>query len=552
METTANLLRKQALGRVRERSYDLIVIGGGVTGAGIALDAAHRGMSVLLLEKTDFASGTSSRSTKLIHGGLRYLKQLEFRLVWQVGRERAILHRLARHLVHPEKMLLPIVRGGSLGKFSTSLGVWVYDLLAGVAPRDRRVMLSRGEALAAEPLLDTEKVLGACLYAEYRTDDARLTFALIKTAMEHGADCMNYLEAKGFIYDEKGAVKGVRMKDNTNRDTPVFEVQAKCVVNAAGPWADQVMEMDQPKKQKNLFLSKGVHLVVPYSRLPLRQSAYFDLQDGRMAFAIPRNGTTYIGTTDTRYAESIDDVQALEEDAAYLIEGTRQMFPSVDLVRSDVVSSWAGLRPLIYEPNKPGSEISRKEEVFLTDSGLISIAGGKLTGYRLMAKRVVDIAAKNLQKTVAVKYPSCKTHQIRLWGNRFETRDEMEAFLRTLEKRVISAGLPLSRASYLLQNYGGQAEKILDTMEAQASPDAEPRLLLAELHYAIREESAVRPMDFLLRRTGRAYFEMPGLENYLPLVLSVFQQQWEWKQEQLAGEEASTRAALDKLSMRHG
>lgn len=552
MKTTANFLRKQVLARVSGQGYDLIVIGGGVTGAGIALDAASRGMSVLLLEKADFASGTSSRSTKLIHGGLRYLKQFEFRLVWQVGRERAILHRLARHLVHPEKMLLPIVRGGSLGKFSTSLGVWVYDVLAGVAPRDRRAMLARSEALAAEPLLDTEKVLGACLYAEYRTDDARLTLALVKTAMDYGADCINYLEANGFLYDASRAIKGVRMKDRVNPDAPAIEVEAKCVVNAAGPWADQVMEMDQPKKQKNLFLSKGVHVVVPYSRLPLRQSAYFDMQDGRMAFAIPRNGMTYIGTTDTRYAESIDDVQALEEDAAYLIEGTRRMFPSVNLKRSDVVSSWAGLRPLIYEPNKPGSEMSRKEEVFIADSGLISIAGGKLTGYRIMAKRVVDIAAEKLQNRMSGKYPSCKTHQIKLWGNSFETQDAMEEFLRALEKRVTAVQLPVSRASYLLQNYGGQSGKVLEAMEAEESSDAETRLLLAELHYAIREESVVCPMDFLLRRTGRAYFEMQSLEHYLPLVLKVFQQQWEWSGEQRAEEEAIVHIALDKLSMRHG
>ena len=550
MKTTANFLRKQTLDRVSSRCYDLIVIGGGVTGAGIALDAASRGMSVLLLEKADFASGTSSRSTKLIHGGLRYLKQLEFRLVWQVGRERAILHRLARHLVHPEKMLLPIVRGGSLGKFSTSLGVWVYDILAGVAPRDRRAMLSRSEALAAEPLLDAERVLGACLYAEYRTDDARLTLALVKTAMEQGADCINYLEASAFLYDEVGAIKGVRIKDHANPDTPVFEVEAKCVVNAAGPWADQVMEMDQPKKQKNLFLSKGVHLVVPYARLPLRQSAYFDMQDGRMAFAIPRNGTTYIGTTDTRYAESIDDVQALESDAAYLLEGTRRMFPSADLKRSDVVSSWAGLRPLIYEPNKPGSEISRKEEVFIADSGLISIAGGKLTGYRIMAKRVLDLVVQNLQKKAPGKYPPCKTQQIRLWGNSFGTWEAMQDFLRALEKRVTAVGLPLSRASYLLQNYGDQSGKVLEAMEPEASSDPETRLLLAELRYAIREESVVRPMDFLLRRTGRAYFEMSALAHVLPLVLTVFQQEWQWSAEQLAEEEALTHIALDKLSMR--
>jgi glycerol-3-phosphate dehydrogenase len=196
--------------------------------------------------------------------------------------------------------------------------------------------------------------------------------------------------------------------------------------------------------------------------------------------------------------------------------------------------------------------MSRKEEVFIADSGLISIAGGKLTGYRIMAKRVVDIAAEKLQNRMSGKYPSCKTHQIKLWGNSFETQDAMEEFLRALEKRVTAVQLPVSRASYLLQNYGSQSGKVLEAMEAEESPDAETRLLLAELHYAIREESVVCPMDFLLRRTGRAYFEMQSLEHYLPLVLKVFQQQWEWSGEQCAEEEAIVHIALDKLSMRHG
>ena len=276
----------------------LIIIGGGITGAGIALDAASRGLKTALVEKNDFAFGTSSRSTKLIHGGLRYLKQLEFGLVKEVGSERAVVHRLAPHLVVPEKMLLPLSEKKGLGYWLTSIGLKVYDWLAGVKPEDQRRMLTKLQTLKSEPLLRKDDVKGGAIYAEYRTDDARLTIEIIKAAVTHGADVLSYAEAFDFVYNGD-QVAGIKVRDGISGEE--FVMHSKVVVSAAGPWVDELREINKSKTGKRLHLTKGVHIVVAHARFPVRQAIYFDVEDGRMIFAIPRGRTTYIGTTDTTY-----------------------------------------------------------------------------------------------------------------------------------------------------------------------------------------------------------------------------------------------------------
>lgn len=376
-----NLDRAKSIDKLKKEKFDLVVIGGGITGGGIALDAASRGLKVALLEKNDFASGTSSKSTKLIHGGLRYLKQFDFWLVKEVGSERAIVHKLAPHLVLPEKMLLPLIENGSYGKWLTSVGLKVYDILAQVTGEDKRQMLKKKEALKLEPLLPKNILNGAGYYAEYRTDDARLTIENIKTSLLFGAQALNYASVTGFLYTND-KVSGVKVKDVVSDDE--FEIKSKYVVSAAGPWVDELRSLNNSKKGKQLHLTKGVHLVFPFEKLPVKQSVYFDIPDGRMMFAIPRGKVTYIGTTDTNYNDNKDKVRTDLADAIYLISAVNNMFPDINLELDDIVSSWAGLRPLIHEEGKSASELSRKDEIFISDTGLVSIAGGKLTGYRKM------------------------------------------------------------------------------------------------------------------------------------------------------------------------
>ena len=297
--------RKNIAAELKATEFDLLIIGGGITGAGIALDAASRGMKVALIEKNDFASGTSSKSTKLIHGGLRYLKQFDFWLVKEVGTERAIVHKLAPHLVIPEKMILPLIDGGTYGSWLTSFGLKVYDILAAVEGEDQRKMLDKEEALEKEPLLPKDVLNGAGYYAEYRTDDARLTLEVLKTALNYNAKIINYTEATQFIYEENRVV-GATVKDNFTNDS--FNIKAKYVVNATGPWVDTLRQTNHTKTSKRLHLTKGVHLVVAHEKLPVKQAVYFDIPDGRMMFAIPRGKVTYFGTTDTNYQQDKDHV----------------------------------------------------------------------------------------------------------------------------------------------------------------------------------------------------------------------------------------------------
>lgn len=497
--------RKETQQDLQQTVFDLIVIGGGATGCGIALDAASRGLKTLLLEKNDFASGTSSKSTKLIHGGLRYLKQFEIGLVRETGTERAIVHRLATHLVLPEKMLLPLIENGTYGKLATSFGLKVYDVLAGVKGKDKRRMLSKKEALEKEPLLDESILKGAGYYAEYRTDDARLTIELIKTAARYGAKALNYCKVVDFIY--KGEeISAVVCEDQITGDT--FEVRAKHIVSAGGPWVDKLRKIDNSLKGKSLHLTKGVHVVVPHEKLPINYSVYFDVPDGRMMFAIPRGRVTYIGTTDTTYKGDLNRVVATAEDAEYILDSVNNAFPSINLKMEDLISNWAGLRPLIHEDGKSPSELSRKDEIFISDTGLISIAGGKLTGYRKMAQRIVDIVAEQENNS---ELKDCFTKEISLTPEPIPNYKAVQTYIEGLKSRVQALGLSDYHAWYLVTTYGKQIELILDQMQAMEADTPDVRLLRAELWFGVHYEMVQSLTDFFVRRTGRLYFDIHSI-----------------------------------------
>lgn len=523
--------RSKDLQTLSSEKFDLLVIGGGITGAGIALDAAVRGMKVALLEKKDYAWGTSSRSTKLIHGGLRYLKQLEFKLVHEVGTERAIVHRNARHIVIPEKMLLPITEGGSLSKSTSAWALWVYDFLAGVEKGERKKMLSANAAAQAEPLLRREGLKAGGLYFEYRTDDARLTTEVLKTAVEYGALCINYAEIIGFEYAPDGQISSANVMDRLGGNQ--FSVQAKIIVNAAGPWVDTLRAMDsEGVKGKKLFLSKGVHVVVPREKLPLQQSAYFDVPgDKRMVFAIPRAKITYLGTTDTNYKNSIDCPEPTAEDVNYILNAVNDMFPTVNLKVEDVVSTWSGLRPLIHQDGKSASELSRKDEIFHAATGLISIAGGKLTGYRKMAERVVNIVAKRLK----IKKSSTTKH-LKLSGADFDSSQDLDKFLNLRFGHAKQIQASQEQIRELLNRYGANTDLVLKKAFElyPKEPNPERRLLLAELMYCVEFEQVARLCDFLIRRSGRLYFDRPSLENQYVFLAEKLGEMLNWSADDLA------------------
>lgn len=494
--------RTANLDRMRREVFDLAVIGGGITGAGVALDAASRGLTVALIETRDFASGTSSRSSKLIHGGLRYLEQLHFGLVRESLHERAVLSRTAPHLSRPLEFLVPIYSASErspLGanRLKLAAGLWLYDLLAGRRNIGRHRWLSREDALAKAPTLEPRGLRGAFVYYDCLTDDARLVIEVIKTAAAHGAVVANYVGARGFRADDDGASK-VEVEDM--RDGGVFELRARAVVNATGVWADQVSRLARANLQTRLRPSKGIHIVVPSERLGKTAVLIPSLGEGRFMFAIPWQGRTVIGTTDTDYDGSLDDPRAEAGEIDRVVRSAAHAFPGAGLSTGDVISSFAGLRPLIAADGRSTKELSRKEEIFEDASGLITITGGKLTTWRKMAERVVDLVAQRVEAIDGVRRSAAVTEKIELAGGALQGDPRDSA-----RRAATEFGVDLAAVEHLMEAYGGEYRKVLElTSEAEelklALIDGLPHIA-AEVVYAARYEMATAVEDFLSRRT---------------------------------------------------
>ncbi|RHW31166.1 glycerol-3-phosphate dehydrogenase/oxidase [Neobacillus notoginsengisoli] len=529
----SNLHRDEIINQLKNEHYDVLIIGGGITGAGIALDAQTRGMKVALVEMQDFSAGTSSRSTKLVHGGLRYLKQFEVKMVAEVGKEREIVYENGPHVTTPEWMLLPIHTGGTFGRFTTSIGLIVYDFLAGVRKTERRLMLSAEETLEKEPLLKKTGLKGGGYYVEYRTDDARLTIEVMKAAWEKGAIALNYSKVIKLVY-EGGKAAGVLIKDKLTGEE--YTVRANKIINAAGPWVDTIREMDHSKTEKTLQLSKGVHLVINQTRFPLKQAIYFDTPDGRMVFAIPRNGKTYVGTTDTFYKEDAVNPAMTVSDRDYIIKAINYMFPDVNIRKDDIESSWAGLRPLIYEEGKSASEISRKDEIWESNSGLITIAGGKLTGYRKMAELVVDLLAQKFRLENGITYPACQTKHLPISGGDIGGSKNFAGFVAKYLQKGMKLGLSKEEAEKLVKSYGSNIQCVFDLLATNREDAINyeiPLELFARLIYAIEYEMAATPIDFLNRRTGALLFDIQSVQKWKKQVVAYMAARFQWTGEEI-------------------
>lgn len=508
--------RDQVIQTLNDYSFDVLVIGGGITGAGIALDAVSRGLSVALVEMQDFAAGTSSRSTKLVHGGLRYLKQLQVGVVKETGREREIVYENGVHITTPQWMLLPFYKDGTFGPFTTSIGLKMYDNLAGVRKAERRKMLNSQETLRKEPLLKLQDLKGGGYYVEYRTDDARLTIEVLKKAVELGAICLNYAKVEEFEYEDQKVV-GAVVRDQISQET--WTIQANTIVNATGPWVDTIRQKDTINNNKKLRLTKGVHVVIDQSHFPLRQSVYFDTPDGRMLFAIPRDGKTYVGTTDTFYDDNPLKPVATDEDIEYLLDTIHYMFPDIQVSKQDVESCWAGVRPLIYEEGKDPSEISRKDEVWESPSGLLTIAGGKLTGYRKMAEKVVNKIVKRKQFK---KAGSCITAELSLSGAKGINSRNFDAYVQYKAQEGTRYGLPFDEGEKLARKYGTNIDelyRIIHTLNVQEESNPLPFDLHAQLIYAMQYEMAYTPADFFVRRSSKMFFDIDSVKKYKDAVI---------------------------------
>ena len=510
-----NLIKKN----LRNKEFDVVVIGGGITGAGIALDATQRGMKVALVEMQDFAQGTSSRSTKLVHGGLRYLKQAQIKVVAETGKERAIVYENGPHVTTPEWMLLPMHKGGTFGKFTTNIGLTMYDRLAGVKRYERKKMLSKQATLNKEPLVKKDGLKGGGYYVEYRTDDARLTIEVMKRAAEKGAEVINHTKSTDFVYDAKNKVSGIKVKDMLTGEE--YQINAKKVINAAGPWVDEVRKKDYTRNNKQLRLTKGVHVVIDQSKFPLRQAVYFDTEkDGRMIFAIPREGKAYVGTTDTFYNSEKTKPLTNQEDRDYLIDAINYMFPDVHVTDADIESTWAGVRPLILEDGKDPSEISRKDEIWEGKSGLLTIAGGKLTGYRHMALEIVDLLAKRLKQEYGLKFADSKTKNTPISGGDVGGSKNFENYVNRKVQEGKALGLSTDVAHNLASKYGSNVDKLFAIAQLTNEKDLNmPLELYVQLVYSVQNEMVYKPTDFLIRRTGKLYFDINTVKQYKQAII---------------------------------
>lgn len=496
--------REEMLTALKEDSFDVLVIGGGITGACTARDAALRGFKTACVDKDDWAFGTSSRSSKLIHGGLRYLEMYDFHLVFEAQRERRQLLLNAPHLVWPQAFTFPIYKGDKNGVLMIGMGLWLYDILALFRNVKNHRMYLREKALQIEDSLDETRLKAAGVFYDCSTDDGRLTLAHILSAIQAGARCANYVEVVGF-HKNKGKICGARLKDNLSGEE--FDIEAKVVLNASGAWGDAVCRIDEPDVPPKLQLTKGAHVIVPRERARTRNALpIISPTDARMMFIVPRGDFTLIGTTDTYYHEDLDNPYATKEDVEYILQAANHALPKANLDTSDIISTYAGLRPLVMMEggeDVAASKVSREHRIYEGHSGLLTISGGKLTTGRSMAEELIDMAALRLLKEFGIKAKTpCRTKNNPVFG---APSLDTEARIRALSTKF---KLPDDVISTLFKQ-GTQAFEILKMIDDD--PSLGDRLgpgiphIRAQVKFAVESEMAQTLDDFMVRRTEIFY-----------------------------------------------
>lgn len=491
--------RSAALEAMSRRTLDVLIIGGGITGCGVARDAALRGWSVGLLEKEDFAFGTSSRSSKIVHGGVRYLEYGHFLLVRESARERTVLRDIAPHLVHYLPFHFPVFAPDSLTKIRAGLSV--FDWLAGAEGDEKHDHLNAEEMRAALPGL-REPLKGGVRYPEYITDDARLTLENALSAAEHGALVVNHARVERILRGADGGVTGARARDVLTGAE--VTVHARCVVNAGGPWAQTILDESGLPAEKDLNPSKGIHLLVSAERLPIEGATFLKSATGRSGLAMRRLDYVYVGTSDDPYTESLDTPRATRAEVEDLLTMVCDCFPEAGLTLDDVLATWAGVRPLITEEGKTTRDTSREDEVWHTTRGLVTVAGGKLTTYRRMADRVLDAVIDELGSPPV---DEDRTADVLLPG---APAEDVEGYLEGRGRKLAEAGVDPEAVRRLCWLYGTQLDDLL------ALGSENPRWLLplgpgvpalrGEAYLAATREMAATLVDFMDRRSALLLF----------------------------------------------
>lgn len=590
--------RKQTIEAMQQEELDLLIIGGGITGAGVALQAAASGVKTGLIEMQDFAEGTSSRSTKLVHGGIRYLKNFDVEVVADTVTERAVIQSIAPHIPKPDPMLLPIYDDEgptTYNMFSVKVAMDLYDQLAKVTGTSfENYVIDPEEVLKREPYLKKEGLQGAGVYLDFRNNDARLVIENIKQAADDGGYMVSKMKAVGFLYEEQKIV-GVKARDLLTGET--IEIRAKLVINTSGPWVDKVRNLNFKRAVvPKMRPTKGVHLVVDREKLPVPQPTYFDTgkQDGRMVFAIPRENKTYFGTTDTDYTGDYEDPKVTQEDVDYLLDVVNHRYPEAKLTLNDIESSWAGLRPLLtgnsgsdYNGGDNGSiseksfdevidvvsrykgdqasradvehvlnnlensraekelspsQVSRGSSLEREEDGLITLSGGKITDYRKMAAGAMKLIQQLLKDEYNQTIEIIDSKHYPVSGGHFDPT-QVDEHVEMLTKQGVSAGLPEEDARYIADFYGTNAQEVYKL--AQEEPFS--GLSAAEsgrLRYAMEAEMTLTPADYLMRRTNHILFQRDTLDELKQPVVDAMAEYLAWDKDEKQRQQQELEAVI--------
>ncbi|KRO16300.1 type 1 glycerol-3-phosphate oxidase [Lacticaseibacillus saniviri] len=597
--------RKQTIENLKNTPLDLLIVGGGITGAGVAIQAAASGIKTGLIEMQDFAEGTSSRSTKLVHGGIRYLKTFDVGVVADTVQERAVVQGIAPHIPRPFPMLLPIYDepDSTYDMFSVKIAMDLYDRLAGVTGTQyANYTISREEVLQREPGLKKDKLLGGGVYLDFVNNDARLVIENIKEADELGAMVASHVEAVGVLHDDNGKVIGLQAKDNLTGET--FDIHAKLVINTTGPWVDKFKALDKGETfTPTLRPTKGVHLVVDDSRLQVPQPTYFDsgADDGRMIFVVPREGKTYFGTTDTDFTGDYEHPTVEQPDVDYLLAAINNRYPEADIKLDDIEASWVGLRPLIaangssdynggganagkvsddsfnalihtvneFEDKKATredvehaisnlktahaeetlspSQVSRGSALNRSDDGIITLSGGKITDYRKMAAGALALIRTILDSEFNVTTKEIDSKKLQVSGGHFDPTNVEETikFYTRIAKEV---GMSEKEATDLANRFGSNTGRVVTYVQNGAADGLSLKETIS-LRYSVNEEMALTPVDYLLRRTNAILFHADTLPTLVEPVVAEMGRLLDWDANEQAAQLAKTKEVIAETQL---
>lgn len=520
--------RKAAQDRLTTEEFDLLVIGGGINGAGVARDAASRGMKVALIEARDFAEGTSSRSSKLIHGGIRYLENLEFHLVFEALSERALLFEIAPHLVHPLRFVLPVYQGSRVGMTQMSLGMWLYDALSLFEAPELHERLSAAESVERLPMLQSKGLKGSFVYSDAYTDDDRLVIETLRSACRFGAVVVNHVAATGARFDPSGSGRITHVEIEGGGT-----IRAKHVVSTVGAWTDRLGKVLFQSWRPFLRPSKGVHLTFDRRKFQSSDAVVMAADnDKRIVFGIPRHEMFIVGTTDTDFKEDPSTVHTTEQDVDYLLQVANSYFPGAGLEKEDIIATYAGVRPLVHDGSESESKTSREHLIYSDPRGVTFVMGGKYTTYRRMAAETVEKALEffDLNDRVRFGQPNTETAL-----NPLATRNHVEQSQRNLELYAAQLGVNADELKVFVERHAAESELILkdgwtSASEISSKGSTESRIWAMEARHAIRETMCLSLRDFYTRRSplflSRADHGLP----LLPTISRVFADEFSWSE----------------------